>query len=95
MDIGLIITLLVLGVAVGFAAGLLGIGGGMLLVPFMTLILTAKDFPKEMIVHMAIATSLATPTMYRSSGASTRGTGTPGPSMPSSPSSPLRLPPQQ
>ena len=60
MDIGLIITLLVLGVAVGFAAGLLGIGGGMLLVPFMTLILTAKDFPKEMIVHMAIATSLAT-----------------------------------
>lgn len=60
MDISLIVILLALGAAVGFAAGLLGIGGGMLLVPFMTLILTAKNFPKELIVHMAIATSLAT-----------------------------------
>lgn len=60
MDISLILGLLVLGAAVGFAAGLLGIGGGMLLVPFMTMILTAKAFPKEYIVHMAIATSLAT-----------------------------------
>ena len=60
MDFSLIAGLLVLGSAVGFAAGLLGIGGGMLLVPFMTMILTAKHFPKEYIVHMAIATSLAT-----------------------------------
>lgn len=60
MDISLVAGLLVLGAAVGFAAGLLGIGGGMLLVPFMTMILTAKQFPAEVIVHMAIATSLAT-----------------------------------
>lgn len=60
MDIILIAILLAVGAAVGFAAGLLGIGGGMLLVPFMTMILTAKDFPQEHIVHMAIATSLAT-----------------------------------
>lgn len=60
MDLSLIAGLLVLGAAVGFAAGLLGIGGGMLLVPFMTMILTAKQFPREVIVHMAIATSLAT-----------------------------------
>ena len=60
MDIGLISAFLVLGAAVGFAAGLLGIGGGMLLVPFMTFMLTQKGFPKELIVHMAIATSLAT-----------------------------------
>ncbi|GAB3543194.1 sulfite exporter TauE/SafE family protein [Noviherbaspirillum agri] len=60
MDISLIAGLLVLGAAVGFAAGLLGIGGGMLLVPFMTMILTAKQFPPDVIVHMAIATSLAT-----------------------------------
>ena len=60
MDLTLIAGLLALGAAVGFAAGLLGIGGGMLLVPFMTMILTAKAFPKEHIVHMAIATSLAT-----------------------------------
>jgi len=60
MDITLIIGLLALGAAVGFAAGLLGIGGGMLLVPFMTMILSAKGFPQEHIVHVAIATSLAT-----------------------------------
>ena len=60
MDLTLILIFLVLGAAVGFAAGLLGIGGGMLLVPFITLLLTAKDFPPELVVHMAIATSLAT-----------------------------------
>ncbi|MEC4718731.1 sulfite exporter TauE/SafE family protein [Noviherbaspirillum sp. CPCC 100848] len=60
MDISLIAALLALGAAVGYAAGLLGIGGGMLLVPFMTMVLTARNFPEEHIVHMAIATSLAT-----------------------------------
>ena len=60
VDIGLIVAFLVLGAAVGFAAGLLGIGGGMLLVPFITMLLTAKKFPAELVVHMAIATSLAT-----------------------------------
>jgi uncharacterized membrane protein YfcA len=60
MDISLILVLLVLGAATGFAAGLLGIGGGMLMVPFITMILTAKNFPPEHVVHMAIATSLAT-----------------------------------
>lgn len=60
MEISLIAGLLVLGAAVGFVAGLLGIGGGMLMVPFMTMILAAKGFPQQHIVHMAIATSLAT-----------------------------------
>ncbi len=60
MNISLILAFLVLGAGVGFAAGLLGIGGGMLMVPFITLLLAAKDFPQELIVHMAIATSLAT-----------------------------------
>ncbi|MDB5764501.1 MAG: sulfite exporter TauE/SafE family protein [Herminiimonas sp.] len=60
MDIGLIIAFLALGAATGFAAGLLGIGGGMLLVPFIMFLLAAKNFPKELTVHMAIATSLAT-----------------------------------
>jgi uncharacterized membrane protein YfcA len=49
-----------MGVFGGFAAGLLGIGGGMILVPFMTMIFTALHFPSELIVHMAIATCLAT-----------------------------------
>lgn len=60
MDLTLIVAFLVLGAAVGFTAGLLGIGGGMLLVPFITLLLTAKHFNPELIVHMAIGTSLAT-----------------------------------
>jgi uncharacterized membrane protein YfcA len=60
VDIIVIVVFLLLGAAVGFCAGLLGIGGGMVLVPFMTMLLTAKDFPKEFVVHMAIATSLAT-----------------------------------
>jgi len=60
MDFNLIIAFLVLGPFTGFAAGLLGIGGGMLLVPFITMLLTLNGFPAELIVHMAIATSLST-----------------------------------
>lgn len=60
MDWTLILALLVMGSAGGFAAGLLGIGGGMVLVPFITMIFTARGFPPESIVHMAIATALAT-----------------------------------
>jgi uncharacterized membrane protein YfcA len=60
MDIQLVLALLVLGSATGFAAGLLGIGGGMLLVPFLTLLFTWQQYPPTLIVKMAIATSLAT-----------------------------------
>jgi uncharacterized membrane protein YfcA len=56
----LMAALCAMGVFGGFAAGLLGIGGGMILVPFMTMIFTALDFPPSLIVHMAIATCLAT-----------------------------------
>lgn len=56
----LIAELLVLGCFTGFLAGLLGVGGGMLLVPFMTFLLTLKGFPSAHIVKMAVATSLAT-----------------------------------
>ncbi len=49
-----------MGLVTGFLAGLLGIGGGMLMVPFMTLILTHKGFPEAHVVKMAVATSLAT-----------------------------------
>lgn len=60
LDTGLILILLAMGCFGGFSAGLLGIGGGMVLVPFMTMIFAAKQFAPELIVHMAIATSLAT-----------------------------------
>jgi uncharacterized protein len=52
--------LLALGLVTGYLAGLLGIGGGMLMVPFLVILLTAKGFPEAHIVKMAVATSLAT-----------------------------------
>ena len=56
----IIVELLLLGACTGFLAGLLGIGGGMLMVPFMTLLLSSKGVPSQHVIKMAVATSLAT-----------------------------------
>ena len=56
----IIVELLLLGAFTGFLAGLLGIGGGMLMVPFVTLLLSSKAVPAQYVVKMAVATSLAT-----------------------------------
>lgn len=60
LDLFLIVELGVLGLATGFLAGLLGIGGGMLLVPFLTYILGAQQVAPDLAVKVAIATSMAT-----------------------------------
>jgi uncharacterized membrane protein YfcA len=60
MEFSLILAFLALGAAVGFAAGLLGIGGGLLLVPCFTFLFTSVGVPGERLVHMGIATSLGT-----------------------------------
>jgi uncharacterized membrane protein YfcA len=56
----IVAELLTLGLAAGFLAGLLGIGGGMLLVPFLTIILSQQGVAPGLAVKMAIATSMAT-----------------------------------
>jgi len=56
----LVLELAILGLGTGFLAGLLGIGGGMLMVPFITLILSGRGVSPDLSVKMAIATSMAT-----------------------------------
>ena len=56
----LIVGFVLLGVAVGFLAGLLGLGGGMVMVPVVTFMLGVKGFPADNGVKVAVATSLAT-----------------------------------
>jgi len=49
----------VLGAAVGFFAGLLGVGGGGIMVPMLTTFFIAQGFPQAQVVHMALGTSMA------------------------------------
>jgi len=66
----LIVALVALGAIIGFLAGLLGIGGGMTMVPLLTIVFTHQGFAAEHVVHLAIAT--ATATIFFTSIASTR-----------------------
>jgi uncharacterized membrane protein YfcA len=60
LGLALIAELLLLGTVTGFLAGLLGVGGGMMMVPFLTLILVSRGVESGIAVKMAIATSMAT-----------------------------------
>ena len=60
MDWSLVPIFLAIGGVVGFIAGLLGIGGGMTMIPLLTLIFGYQHFPPEHILHIAVATALAT-----------------------------------
>jgi len=56
----LFISYIGLGVIAGFIAGLLGVGGGLIIVPALILIFQSNYFNPNIIVHLAIGTSLAT-----------------------------------
>jgi uncharacterized membrane protein YfcA len=60
LDPLLLLELIALGLMSGFLAGLLGIGGGMVMVPFLTLIMSSRGAAPDLAVKMAIATSMAT-----------------------------------
>jgi uncharacterized membrane protein YfcA len=55
-----IILYLITGAAAGLSAGLLGIGGGLIIVPILFFVFSHQQVPAEHVMHMALATSLAT-----------------------------------
>ncbi len=54
----IVVLCMLVGVVQGFLAGLLGIGGGIVLVPVFLLLLPHLNIPTEMAIHIAIGTSL-------------------------------------
>ncbi|ATI41251.1 hypothetical protein CBW24_04040 [Pacificitalea manganoxidans] len=69
--VAIVIGLFATGAVAGTMAGLLGVGGGIVIVPVLSWILTFTGFPSDLSQHMAVATSLATivPTAISSSRA--------------------------
>ena len=61
----LIIELAALGICTGFLAGLLGIGGGMVIVAFITFMLSHRGVDADLAVKMALATWLASNAAHR------------------------------
>lgn len=49
-----------IGAAVGFFAGMLGIGGGAIMVPLLVMIFEAQGLPRAQILHLAVGTGMAT-----------------------------------
>ncbi len=50
---------LLMGAAAGLIAGLLGVGGGLLIVPALVYLFRAKGFHGDLLMHLAVGTSLA------------------------------------
>jgi len=55
-----LIIFLAIGALAGFTAGIFGIGGGLIIVPLLYVVFTQMGYAPEVIMHMALGTSLAT-----------------------------------
>lgn len=56
----LVVFLLAVGAMAGVLAGLLGVGGGIVIVPALFYVFTALGHPETTLMHVCVATSLAT-----------------------------------
>ncbi|MBK6617655.1 MAG: sulfite exporter TauE/SafE family protein [Nitrosomonas sp.] len=50
---------LLTGAVVGFLAGLLGVGGGLLMVPLLMTVFVSKEFAADQVMHLALGTTTA------------------------------------
>jgi len=54
-----ILTYCAVGAIAGILAGLLGIGGGLVIVPMLVYVFALNNIPQELTMHLALATSMA------------------------------------
>lgn len=55
-----LIIFLIIGALAGFSAGLFGVGGGTIIVPILYLVFIQMGYAPDVVMHMALGTSLAT-----------------------------------
>jgi uncharacterized protein len=60
VELSVLATYLAVGAFVGFFAGLLGIGGGSVMVPILSMIFAQQGYSNDVVIHMALGTSMAT-----------------------------------